>query len=364
MSMDQAGMDDVVGQIYDNWRSTLIVDVPGIPGGKAVRFGTSTEVLTVSEGMGYGMLLAVLMEGRDSGAQALFDGLFKTVRARPAYSVSPAFGGAYLMDWRLRLDGSSFGDGWNAMDGDLDIAMALLMADKQWGSAGAVNYKAEALATIGALKAQNMAPDGRTKGNANGDHSRTSDYMTGHFKAFARAGGDDFWNLAVDKSFALLNTMQSSFSPATGLLPDFIVGGSSPTPAPSPGYVVEGNANEGFYYWNACRLPWRLATDYVTSGDDRPRGVASKLTDFFQRVSGGQPSGITAGYKLDGAALSTYAAPAFIGPATAGAMVDARFQPFLDNLWTYSVNNRARGYYETELQLFSLIVASGNWWNP
>ena len=41
-----------------------------------------------------------------------------------------------LMDWRLDLDGTSSDSmdlGANAMDGDLDIALALLMADRQWG---------------------------------------------------------------------------------------------------------------------------------------------------------------------------------------------------------------------------------------
>ncbi len=70
------------------------------------------------------------------------------------------------------------------------------------------------------------------------------------------------------------------------------------------------------------------------------------------------------GYALNGTALATYANASFIGPATAGAMVDAKFQPFLNNLWTYSAANPSNGYYDNELQLLSLVVASGNWWNP
>ena len=46
------------------------------------------------------------------------------------------------MDWRLNANGTSGGEGWNAMDGDLDIAMALLMADRQWGSDGRVELPA------------------------------------------------------------------------------------------------------------------------------------------------------------------------------------------------------------------------------
>lgn len=89
-----------------------------------------------------------------------------------------------------------------------------------------------------------------------------------------------------------------------------------------------------------------------------------KLMDFFQSSTGGNGGLIQAGYMLDGGSLSKYAAEAFIGPATAGALVDARFQPFLNDLWTYSSAHLSHGYYETVLQLLSLIVASQNWWNP
>ena len=349
----QETQDALIRSRYDAWKS----GVSQRCGGYVVDFKASYA--TVSEGMGYGMLLTVLMAGHDTAARTLFDGFFKVVRSRPAFKVDPA-----LMDWRINTDCSSAGDGYNAMDGDLDIAMALLMADRQWGSGGAVNYKAEGLKTIAALKRHNMHPDGHTKGLPNQNNSRTSDYMITHFKAFKRASGDPYWDLATDRAFGLLELMQTKHAPATGLLPDFIIKLDTADPVPSPGWVADNNENEGYYFWNACRIPWRMAADHVTSGDPRSKAVASRLTEFFLRASEGRPGQIQSGYKLDGKGLSTYAAPAFIGPATAGAMVDARFQPFLNSLWSYSRANAAKGYYESELQLLSLVVASGNWWNP
>ena len=353
-SASQAAQDAVIRTQYDNWKAR---GVQAACGGYAVTFNSS--YLTVSEGAGYGMLLSALMAGHDSEARKLFDGLFRVVRSHPAYNTGyPA-----LMDWRVNTNCSSAGDGWNAMDGDLDIAMALLMADKQWGSSGTVNYQAEALSTIAALKAFNMTPDGFTKGLPNAANNRTSDYMITHFKAFRRATGDTFWDQASDKAFYLLDLMQAKYAPATGLIPDFVVN-TGTNPAPSPGFIGDGNDKEGFYYWNACRLPWRLASDYVTSGDNRSRVVTGKMMDFFQSSTGGDPSRMQSGYRLDGTSLQNYPDPAFVGPATAGAMVDARFQPFLNSLWTFSVANLTYGYYGTELQLLSLIVVSGNWWNP
>ncbi|TFZ00182.1 glycosyl hydrolase family 8 [Ramlibacter humi] len=365
-SKDQ--MDAAVRSSYDAWKAHGLVDVPTVSGGKALRFGTSGDYLTVSEGMGYAMLITVLMAGHDPQARNLFDGLLKTVRARPAYSIPAGNGGQYLMDWRLTIDGSSTdaaGGGWNAMDGDLDIAMALLMADRQWGSTGTWNYRQEGINTINALKSWNMKPDGTTKGMSTANVSRTSDYMISHFRAFKRATGDSLWDLAVDRAYWLVNYMQNTYSPNCGLMPDFIVQTDTSTPIPSPGYMGDFVATEGYYYANAQRNPWRYATDYVTSGDSRWADVCTKLVNFIQRDTNGNPAIISAGYHLDGAAMDrSYSPEGMIGPMLCGAMVNGQFQTFLNSLWNWNAGNFTTDYYDSELQLLPMIVASGNWWNP
>lgn len=367
-SASQAQMDSAVRASYDAWKARAIADVPTVPGGKAVKFGSGTSYLTVSEGMGYGMLIVVLMAGHDPNARALFDGLLKTVRARPAYSVPGSSVGPYLMDWRLTANGSSTdaaGGGWNAMDGDLDIAMALLMADRQWGSAGEWNYKQEGINTINAMAAWNMKPDGTTKGLSTAHVSRTSDYMISHFRAFKRATGDTLWDRAIDRSYWLVDYIQRTHSPTHGLIPDFIVQTDSATPIPSPGFMGDFVATEGFYYANAQRNPWRYATDYVTSGDERWANVLGKLVDFVRADTNGNPAVIATGYRLDGSALDrSYSPEGMIGPMLCGAMVAPRFQGFLDALWNWNSSNFTTDYYDSELQLLPMIVASGNWWNP
>jgi hypothetical protein len=356
-----AQMDAKVKASYDAWKANGIVNVPAISGGKALRF-TSTYI-TVSEGMGYGMLISVVMAGHDPDARATFDALLTTVRARPAYGIPASSGGQYLMDWRLDASGNSAGDGWNAMDGDLDIALALLMADKQWGSTGAWNYKQEALNTIGALKAWNMKPDGTTKGLPSANNNRTSDYMVGHFRAFKRATGDTVWDLAVDRAYWLLDYIQTKYSPNCGLIPDFIIDTHTATPAPSQGYIGDGTATEGYYFANAERDPWRLGCDYVLTGDTRFKTVCQRLTDFLQRDCSGSPASLSIGYHLDGSSMGhDYISGALIGPLQCGAMVDPSFQPFLNSLWTWTSTNFTTSYYDSELMLLPMIVASGNWW--
>jgi endo-1,4-beta-D-glucanase Y len=359
-SISAGTMDALLTSHYDAWKAARVVRADSVvAGGYAIQF-SDTNYLTVSEGMGYGMLLTVLMAGHDPDAQNVFNGLLATVRARPAYSM----GTTKLMDWRVAASGASDGGGWNAMDGDLDIAMALLMADRQWGSSGAINYLAEGKATIADLKAYNMTPDGFTKGLRSAANNRTSDYMITHFRAFKRATGDSLWDAAVDKAYYLLNLMQTTYAPGTGLMPDFIMNTASANPEPSTGYIGDGNAMEGFFYWNGCRNPWRLGSDYVTSGDARFATICGRLLDFLKSASGGDASKIASGYKLDGTVLGPYPDSSFIGPAAVGAMVDARFQGFLDACWQWNASNLTTGYYDSELQLLSMVVASGNWWNP
>jgi hypothetical protein len=365
-SQSNAAMDALLTRQYDAWKAERVVPAKSIvAGGYAVQFA-DPNYLVVSEGQGYGMLLTVLFAGHDPQARTLFDGMLAVVRARPAYGVvqyDP--NGKYLMDWRINADGS-VGDGWNAMDGDLDIAMALLMADRQWGSSGKWNYLQEARNTIGALKSFNMTADGTPKGlkRAYSGHidTRTSDYMIGHFRAFKAATGDPVWDLAVNKCYAVLNLMQTVYSPGVGLMPDFVMDADN-APHPSTGYIGDGNDKEGYYWWNACRNPWRFSSDYLLSGDARFAKVTGKMIDFFKSSSGGDPTAIGTGYALDGTMLTGGSSPAYNAPICAGACVDARFQPFLDAMWNWNAKNLTTGYYDGEIQLLSMVVASGNWWS-
>jgi hypothetical protein len=359
-----ATMDAMLASQYDAWKARRVVNASSIvAGGYAIQF-SDTNFMTVSEGMGYGMLIAVVFAGHDPAAQQLFDGLLSVVRTRYAYGnaqFDPL--GKYLMDWRLNADGSSGGGGWNALDGDLDVAMALLMADKQWGSSGTWNYLQEAKNTIAAIKSICMVSDGTTRGLRLPSVSRTSDYMFGHFRAFANVMGDSFWNMAIDRAYALTTLMQTTYSSA-GLMPDFIANTDTATPIPSPGMMGDGNYNENKYWWNACRNPWRFASDYVLSGDARVKTITQRLVNFFQSSSGGDPMRIGTGYNLDGSMVTGGQSPAYHGPICAGACIDAQYQGFADSLWNWNAKNLTTGYYDSEIQILSLVVASGNWWSP
>jgi hypothetical protein len=152
-----------------------------------------------------------------------------------------------------------------------------------------------------------------------------------------------------------------------GLVPDFIVATNTTSPYPSPGYMGDGDAYENDYWWNACRNPWRYASDYVLSGDSRWQQVAGKVVGFFQsqvNAAGGDVTVIGTGYNLAGAKLTGGNSAAYHAPLCAGACVSSQYQTFVDALWNWNAAHLTTGYYDSELQLLSLVVASGNWWSP
>lgn len=347
-SATQAAQDLSTKSFYDRWKPYALSTSCGNYHVKFNRPGFAT----VSEGVAYGMMMTAVMAGHDPEAKTIFDGLFRFARAFPAYEQDSA-----LMEWRVSDTCQSSGQGWSALDGDLDIAMGLLLADKQWGSAGAINYMAEAVRTINAMKLIMFKRDGQVGASI----SRTSDYMIGHFRAFKKATGDVFWDVAINRAMELLEFTQANHAPLTGLVPDFLVGFPG-VPKPSPGGMIESDT-EGDFGYNGCRTPWRLASDYIFTGDERVKRVNMKIMNFLQTASGGNAERVFI-YKLDGTPIASWSSPSFYGPTAAGALMDPSQQTFLNNLWNHSARQTLFGYYDNELLFLGMLVASGNWWTP
>jgi endo-1,4-beta-D-glucanase Y len=372
-SATQAEMDASVIKRYETWKRLDLRNACGnslVDVGKDIQYSTD---LTYSESIGYGMVILPLMAGYDPQARVYFDSMYQFSRKYPATYQSPD-----LMDWRVNKSCVADGGGWNAPDGDLDIAMGLLMAHAQWGSTGAINYQAEALKVIAALKKFNFTSNATrawSMGAAHSqNHSRVSDYMLTHIRAFKRATGDVFWDKVIATELQTMQYIQAHHSATTGLLPDWAVDLNLDTPRPANPSEVEGGATDGDFFYNADRTPWRIASDYVMTGDAGSKAIASRFATFFKSeiAKRGAPSAtfnpIQSGYHLDGtpvqAIKTDYHESAFTAPALVAGMVDASHQAYLDQMWTYEAGTEPNGYYGAEISLMSMIVASGNWWNP
>src|SRR6185436_1230025 len=285
-SGSQATLDAATATFYGRWKQAYVKQVCG---GYYVRSGggTGSDVGDeVSEGHGYGMVITALMAGQDPDAKKIFDGMYTFFRKFPSSNQ------ADLMGWTVDVAGGCkypTGTSDSATDGDLDIAFSLLLADKQWGSGGAINYLAETKKVIAAIKRGDVNPTTHLTNlgdwAASNDFStRPSDFMQDHFRAFGRATGDTAWTSTVDAVYSLEAKIQTGFSPSPALMPDFVVN-TNTSPRPAAANFLEG-PHDGDYDYNSCRNPWRIATDFVISGDTRAKGIIQKTNTWIKGLTG------------------------------------------------------------------------------
>lgn len=360
--------DQLVRTVYDRWKAHYLKAVPDTRTGRLdyrITAGKRKPALTYSEGQGYGMMLVVYMAGHDPEAQTIFDGLYRFSRQHPS-TIEPSF-----MAFQVPAESSRQ---TSAFDGDADIAFALLLADRQWGSDGAINYRAEALELIGALLGTVIGKESRLpmlgdwvlQDGVDYDQYtiRSSDIMPAHFKLFERASGDAGWGTVTRRSQALIDLIQQKFSPKSGLVPDFIVGSSHDTMQPAPGRFLE-SMHDGAFYYNAARVPWRLGEDGLLFADTTSMAQLQKIAQWIIAASGGDPAKIGPGFNLDGTRLNNddYLSMAFIAPFGVAAMTLEDQQGFVNATFDLCVTVQ-QDYYEDTISLFCLLLMTGNYWMP
>jgi endo-1,4-beta-D-glucanase Y len=360
----QAQLDQAVRATYDAWKARYLESSCA---GDRYFVKSGSGDATVSEASGYGLVVMAYMAGYEPHARELFDGLYRYVLAHPSS------GNASLMAWSQDHGCGQSPAASSASDGDLDIAYALLLADRQWGSTSAIHYRDEAGRILQAIRSAEVdggasyvrLGDWTNPGdNLHLDATRSSDFMPGHFFSFEAATGDGTWKQVADRSYQMVASMQSAHAPATGLLPDFIVHPIG-APAPAPAQFLEGE-RDGAYAFNACRVPWRIATHFLTSGDTRARTAVQKMNQWIRNAASGDPDQIKSGYSLAGAVSNgaDFRSMAFVAPFGVGAMVDGANQAWLDAIWNTVEQSSSEGYYADTLKLLSMIAMSGNWWAP
>jgi endo-1,4-beta-D-glucanase Y len=307
------------------------------------------------------------MAGYDPDAQKTYNGLYRYFRSHPS-KTSP-----YLMAWAQTASFKDI-DGTSASDGDIDIAYSLLLADAQWGNKGDVNYLKEARSMILAIRNQEINPKSFSVLLSNSvepdskDYfdTRSSDFMPAHFKVFGKLLGDGYWEKVVDANYKLFDFLQNKYSSEAGLVPDFIQHINN-RPAPAAAKYLESRF-DGDYNYNACRVPWRIATDYLVSGDKRSKEFVEKINTWIRETTQNNPDNISAGYTLDGDDIKTrnFEAMSFIASFAVSAMVDLKNQVWLNKLWDYivSFDLDQYDYYDNSIKMISLILLSGNYWVP
>ena len=363
--LEQETLNKDVASYYDYWKSQYLKKLSNsLPSGYYIageNTGSSDGFVPLgsSEGMGYGMVITSLMGGYDIEAQLIFDRLFRTVRAYKSKS------NPNLMGWVVDNDKNARGHFSSATDGDMDIAYSLLMAHYQWGSAGKINYRKEALRVIiDGLKASNVTSDYRLNlgdwDKKDAYNTRPSDWMMSHMRAFFKETGDTTWLHIISNLYNVYNIFSDTYSPATGLVTDFIVGNP---PKPCPPNFLDEYPETNTYSYNACRFPLRIVMDYAMYGSKEAFLITGKLCNWVRQITEDDPAEIKNGYRLDGIPAGNGADAVFISPFVAASVTDSKNQDFLNKGWEI-IKNKKDSYYSDSFNLLCMLFISGNWWKP
>ncbi len=308
---------------------------------------------TVSEGMGYGLLLAVYNDD-----QAVFDRLWQYT--------AKYLNGNGLMDWEIRSDGTVLKTG-AASDGDEDIAFALIMADRRWGGQGSLD---ESYLTLGVRMVEAMwdheVDIGRDymwwPGDSWGgdDVTNISYFAPAYFRVFGEVTDNvEGWNAVIDGNYAILErTLNAALGNAdNGLVPAW---------SNSQGQPVEAYIGAPMHFQNdSTRTPFRLGQDWCWFGEPRAKAYLDKIASFYASEG---VANIVDGYNLDGTPHPerperSEQAASFVGPAGVAFMSDPMWQPELNEAWdlvaTETLTNGTI-YYQKSWTALSLLMMAGD----
>jgi endo-1,4-beta-D-glucanase Y len=306
---------------------------------------------TVSEGIGYGMLLAAY-----AADKTLFDGLYAYYKANS--------NGNGFMNWKI--GGCTGASGTNgATDADEDVAMSLIVAACQWpNSASPYNYTTEATNLITAINrceidtkstslGQISNGDGWIQCNASGNTCRNPSYMApAYFKAFA-AFVPSIASALNNVATSSYNIVTSNANSSTGLVSNWSDQNGSPNSCNGP---LE-------YGYESCRNPWRMATDALWNNDSRAVAICTKIAGHVQGVgatSVGGPVAMSGG-------TGTYHNATFISTFAAGITGSgATYQNLLNNMYseTVKISDSPPAYFGNTLRCISMFMLTGNFWKP
>ncbi|MCK6580799.1 MAG: glycosyl hydrolase family 8 [Anaerolineae bacterium] len=309
-----------------------------------------------SEGMSYGMMIAVQMDRQEE-----FDRLWTWAKTY-MYQSRGQYQGYF--SWHNRTDGTPI-DRNPASDGEIWFTTALFFAAGRWGNGeGIYNYQAEANAILNAMLHTASATSGATNmfdaetamvvfvpqfGRVS-EFTDPSYHVPFFYELWARWADQDreFWAQAAAASRAFWRT---TAHPETGLMPNYAEFTGEP--------VVWGDYGE-FFYADAWRTAMNVAVDHAWFAAD-PWQVeqSNRLLRFFYDLGINR---YNTKFRIDG----TPAQPqhrslgliAMNAVAALGADDPIRLE-FVQAFWDTELTRGQYRYYDNLLTMLALLHLSG-----
>ncbi|KQY94247.1 xylanase [Paenibacillus sp. Root52] len=309
-----------------------------------------------SEGMSYGMMMAVQMNKKEE-----FDRLWNY-----AYTFMQHTEGRYkdYFAWHCKPNGTRISQG-PAPDGEEFFAMALLFASNRWGDGDTpYNYQEQARKILRACIHQGENGEGdpmwdpETRLIKFVPESPFSDpsYHIPHFYELFAIYADEsdqvFWKEAAAASRAYLHT---ACHPVTGLSPEYANYDGSPAP-------IQPHGDYRHFYSDAYRVAANVALDWEWFRKDHWQVEQSnRIQSFFSDIDVSDYRR----YTIEGEAFdepSLHPIGLLATNAMASLAADGpHAESFVHQFWNTPLRQGERRYYDNCLYFFSLLALSGRY---
>jgi len=310
-----------------------------------------------SEGMSYGMMLAVQLDRK-----AEFDRLWRWANKFMRHADGPRRG---YFAWHCKFDGTQLDPG-SASDGEEWFAMALFFASHRWGNGGGIlNYGAEAQAILRDMLHKQGTAEVTSIFNhqmkqvvfvPNPEASSFTDpsyHLPAFYELWARWSDNpsdrNFWAEAANVSRAFFH---KAAHPVTGLMPEYAHFNGSPFTG-----KVFGAGKTDFRY-DAWRTLANVGLDYAWwKVDPWQIEQSNRVLRFLQSHTPELPTQFT----LDGKPLSQNSSLGLIAmAAVAGQAADSELaRPFVQDLWDAPLPSGQWRYYNGLLYFLGLLQTGG-----
>lgn len=315
--------------------------------------------ITTSEGQAYAMLRAMWMNDKDK-----FDVVWAWTRDHLRFRNEDK-----LFSW-LWKDGK-VADGNSASDADIDVAMALLLADKKWGGENYLTNAKQIAADVWRQEVKQI--NGRYYLTAGAEAKPGTGYLVNPsyfspaaYRMFEEIDEVNQWDKLISDTYWLLDRISSTNKNA--LIPNWIFVDERTGGILNAQPYINSVANE--YGYDAFRINFRIALDAKWNSSPEAKKFLEKQTEFFASEWENNHK-IMAIYGLNGKAKTDYtslstnvgALAAFIvaNPPLAeklyGQMYEKKSVSDLNGYWGDKDN-----YYDQNWAWFGAALYTNNLW--
>ncbi len=329
-------------------------------------FDPSIGFQATSEGVGYGLLMAVMMND-----QANFNIIYE---AAQAILFDPSSG---LFNWRANNDLNINGFG-SATDADQDIAAALVFAQSRvdagdWQQHTTLPYDKQAESLIDAIWSSEIV-DGRyiLPGNRFGGGGQAitnpSYFSPAWYRIFDQFQSTQRWQPVIDQGY---RTLFQSPGSSLGLAPDWSDARGQSSSAYCQRTGIEAAKCRYDMFYDAIRVPWRIGLDCLWFGDERACEWSRRSANFLRGLPDDQ---FAIMYTLDGTPIVNYRDETMIAMwlvaavAASDPSLQERIESQLATLGENAITNGYWGnspesYYNQSLAWFASALLSGDFVN-